>query len=118
AGGQVLRANPPMPTLHALDLTELPGADPLWRPRPGFATQRTDSRPELPSDGFASPLGFWFAATESWATGVAPLCVEILAPEDLEGENLPGDGRSRGGVAARHSCRARLRMAAGRTRPA
>jgi hypothetical protein len=105
-----------MPTLHALDLTELPGTDALWRPQPGLHRQRLKPPPELPCDGFASPLGYWFAAAGSWATGLAPLRVEILDLAELDAGNRAVATEVMDGAAPKGGCRVQLDLPAGRGR--
>jgi hypothetical protein len=74
-----------MQTLYARDLNELPAAAFLWRPQRTSATRTADADvlPSLPRDGFASPLGFWFAPAESWTQGAAPLRVEVVGTDQL-----------------------------------
>src|SRR5262245_38489877 len=105
-----------MPILHALDLTELPGSDALWRPHRNRDREYLERLPGLPSEGFASPLGYWFAAAGSWATGVETLRVEVLELAEMRVENRAvareaADGGARNGV-----CRVRLELAAVRGR--
>ncbi len=64
-----------MSTLRASDLSLLRGADPLWRRRPSGPAGEDACEPyelvaqhSLPRRGFASPMGFWFAPAEDWAS--------------------------------------------------
>ncbi len=83
-----------MQTLYALDLTDLPGADDLWRVR-AEAKRPEENRLCLPTDGFASPLGFWFAAAGSWGSVVAPLRVEVRDLGEQDVRDHSGNGKSR-----------------------
>jgi len=100
-----------MQTLYALDLTEIQGADNIWRPRRS-AGHPADNRLSLPHDGFASPLGFWFAAAESWGTVVTPLRVEVFDPSEQDALDYSSEARLRSLAVACHSYRARLRLKA------
>ena len=79
-----------MHTLHAVDLTESPGADSLWRKRddshhsPRSANPLSPQELKLPVEGFSSPFGFWFAETHLWTTGPPRLTVEFLEPVEHE----------------------------------
>ncbi len=62
-----------MSNLRAADLTSWREADSLWRLRASAPLFTNPSNPAsvakslgLPSRGFASPLGFWFAPEEDW----------------------------------------------------
>jgi hypothetical protein len=64
-----------MSVLRASDISLVRGADPLWRRRSagpvgegGCEPYELISRHRLPRRGFASPLGFWFAPAEDWAS--------------------------------------------------
>ncbi len=104
-----------MQTLYALDLTETTGPDSCWRrhQRPAaqraFAPGRTARHPELPRDGFSSPLGFWFAAAESWTTDVPRLRVEFRELDELGRANPNREGPPRAGGATSRTARARLK---------
>lgn len=112
-----------MQTLYALDITNLPGLDSHWRRRQslvaheGSATTPATIAPELPRGGFTSPLGYWFAAAESWTT-VPRLRVEFC---DLDAVGEPDPkcgGRSRDGSSRCRRVRACLKapLEAGRGR--
>jgi hypothetical protein len=106
-----------MQTLYALDLTEIKGVDNIWRPRRS-ATHRTENRLELPHDGFASPLGFWFATAESWGTVATPLRVEVFDPGEQDAPDYNSRDRSCSFAVACHSYRAQLRLKAKQTQSA
>jgi hypothetical protein len=63
-----------MSILRARDLTVLRGADPLWRRRSSTAVEEACEPYELvakhglPRGGSASPMGFWIAPAEDWAS--------------------------------------------------
>jgi hypothetical protein len=65
-------------TLYAADLTEILGADGYWRLRRPSTLQTALDHPALPRDGFASPLGFWFATAELWGEAITPLRVKVF----------------------------------------
>ncbi len=104
-----------MQTLYALDMTETPGFGSCWRERQKSAAQRASAADqiarysELPRGGFRSPLGFWFAAAESWATTVPRLRVEFCELDELGRANRNREGGSRDGGATRRTARARLK---------
>jgi PAS domain-containing protein len=82
-----------MQTLQALDLTKIRGADDLWRSRRA-TTRPAVNHVKLPDDGFASPMGFWFAPAESWGkTVVTPLRVEVCNTDEQDGEAPGGKDR-------------------------
>jgi hypothetical protein len=105
-----------MQTLYALDLTELPGSETLWKPRQGSAGRHATKLPELPCEGFASPLGFWFAAAESWPKSGAPLRVEIVDPGELKSAQHTGDGPLCESAGTCRRYRAQVVLGAGRGR--
>jgi len=104
-----------MQTLYALDMTQTPGPGSCWRGRQsssaqrGSAPERTARYPELPRGGFTSPLGFWFAAAESWTTDVPRLRVEFCELDELGRANPNREGRSRDGTSTCRTARARLK---------
>jgi hypothetical protein len=105
-----------MPTLYALDLTALPGSDPLWRALRGSASslRRAEKPRDLPGDGFASPLGYWFTDAASWTMGGSPLRVEVVDSREMDGaSHAIGDGQPPTDAAAGHRTRVRLELAAG-----
>ena len=108
-----MRADRPMHTLYALDLTETPDHDFPWRRRrTGVAGRKraltaSASRPDLSSDGFASPLGFWFAEAESWIEATPSLRVEFCELDKLVRGIPEHDFESRGGDAPSRVVRAR-----------
>jgi hypothetical protein len=77
-----------MHTLYALDLTGPDEKHSAWRTSRGPSGHRNrDSAfgkipPDLPSDGFASPFGFWFAPAPSWQTPPPRFRVEFVAIDD------------------------------------
>ncbi len=78
-----------MQTLHAIDLTESPALDSLWRP--GLKSRAEHSSAlgaasdfGLPDGGFSSPLGFYFAEAPNWSNGSPPFRVEFFDREDLK----------------------------------
>jgi hypothetical protein len=50
---------------------------------PSSANFTSPSKLNLPSSGFASPFGFWFAAASSWTTGPPHLTVEFFERDEL-----------------------------------
>jgi len=107
-----------MHTLYALDLTDIPGADYLWRRGQRLVAGAAVNRPGIPGSGFASPLGFWFAAAESWGTVIPPLRVEIFDRDKEDKWDELGLGTSSGLARAQHSCRVQFRRMAVQARPA
>jgi hypothetical protein len=84
-----------MQTLYARDLSDLPEAANLWRPRQASASRAVDADVPLllPRDGFASPIGFWFAPAESWTEGAASLRVEVVKIDEFDrGGDQAGSG--------------------------
>ena len=87
-----------MSTLRATDLSLLRGADPLWRRRPSGLAGEDACEPyelvakhALPRRGFASPLGFWFAPEEDWASPPA-YRVELAPPRRPGAMSHAGNG--------------------------
>jgi hypothetical protein len=90
-----------MQTLYALDLTQTPQPHLGWR-RPqlelaarGEALEQAASLPGVPRDGFASPLGFWFAGAESWTASKPRLRVEFCELDELIRPNPEHQGQPR-----------------------
>ncbi len=111
-----------MQTLYALDLTDTPDTERLWRKQPGSLLKRapaldsSTNLPELPPSGFASPLGFWFAAADSWTNGTPRFRVELFDPDERGRTNPGDDPLPRDGLSERRTIRVRLRAPAGRAR--
>jgi hypothetical protein len=111
-----------MQTLHALDLTESPGASSLWRRRrdshgePARALPTTASDLDLPVQGFPSPFGFWFAEGPSWTTAPPRLTVEFFEVVDPERANRTQHGPIRESPSSFRTIRARPKALAGRAR--
>jgi hypothetical protein len=105
-----------MQILYALDLTELPGAAALWRPRQRSVPPGAEAEGLLPRDGFASPMGFWFAPAGSWAPGVAPLRVEVMGADELARGNPHGEAQGQDSADLARIHRARLELPARRGR--
>jgi hypothetical protein len=86
----------PMQTLYAVDLTQLPGADELWRPSPEVSAGRArPAHPALPADGFALLPGYWFASAGAWGTAARPLRVEISDVAEAASPESQRESRSR-----------------------
>jgi hypothetical protein len=111
-----------MHKLHAVDLTESPGADSLWRkredsryvPKPANPISPRDLK--LPLEGFSSPFGFWFAEADSWKTGPPRLTVEFLEPVEHERANRAELASVRETTAACRTVRTRLKASRGKAR--
>jgi hypothetical protein len=70
---------------------------------------------KLPDDGFPSPMGFWFAAPESWGTVVPPLRIEFFNPEEQDSHSLSSKRHSPDAGPTCSSYQARLRLTDKRT---
>jgi hypothetical protein len=107
-----------MESLHAFDLTELPGTDSLWRRRhdphgePAPVHAGLAIIPGRPASGFSSPLGFWFADATSWTTGPPRLRVEFLELDDRSLAKLIQVGLPRKDPPGCRTARARLKAPA------
>ena len=104
-----------MSSLRAADLTTIRCADPLWRWRISGENRREAGRDSelaarigLPPQGFASPLGFWFAPEEEWLSP-PPYLLERIPPRrpgvrnriGLRGAGLDAQGNRRALVTQR-----------------
>ncbi len=116
-----------MKTLYALDIVQTTGPVSHWRRRNGLvrpqdsAARPASVNPELPRDGFNSPLGYWFATAESWTTAVPRLRVEFCELDERGQPNFSCDERSRDGASGCRTVRANLKTRSpggrARTRP-
>jgi hypothetical protein len=111
-----LTAHLPMQTLHALDLTKVPASDSQWRRR-AAAGERVSAPPqsgdalELPSGGIHSPLGYWFAAAQSWKADAPRLKIEFCPAGEKDYGASTRDCRSRDGASSCRTVRARVKSA-------
>ncbi len=100
-----------MQTLHVFDLTRVPGADEVWRPRRWGEVRTRRPLSPLP-DGFASPLGFWFSTADSWGIVVARFRVEVRDLGEQAGSDRGANGRSPRLAVGANSYRGRLKLKA------
>jgi hypothetical protein len=112
-----------MHSLYALDLTARKGTDFIWRRSrspSGLGAAALDygvTDPELPSDGFASPFGFWFAPAPSWKFAAPNFRVEFVALDDLERARRRRDEPQSPGSSPSRTVRAHLKDPLARARP-
>ena len=104
-----------MHSLYALDLTARNGLDSTWRRSQSPSGQGTRALgygmtdPDLPTDGFASPFGYWFAPAPSWKFVTSNLRVEFVSLDELERSKRLRDEPHTPGSSATSTVRAHLK---------